>query len=125
MYGFKEAAYWWNVTLTKVFLENGYKGLTLSKRNIHMLLRKKEPHTWHTTEQLAAEEPPLAAEEPPLRSFKLSCSYIPVGQAARSSKLSPDSPQASAQSLSSFLTGDQGIKGKFIQLQHLVRIMRL
>ena len=23
MYGFKEAAYWWNVTLTKVFLENG------------------------------------------------------------------------------------------------------
>ena len=25
MYGFKEAAYWRNVTLTKIFLENGYQ----------------------------------------------------------------------------------------------------
>ena len=25
MYGFKEAAYWWNKTLVKVFLENGYR----------------------------------------------------------------------------------------------------
>ena len=25
MYGFKEAAFWWNVMLTKVFVENGYK----------------------------------------------------------------------------------------------------
>ena len=28
MHGFKEAAYWWNVTLTKVFLENGYKQMS-------------------------------------------------------------------------------------------------
>ena len=28
MYGFKEAAYWWNVTLTKVFLENGYRQMS-------------------------------------------------------------------------------------------------
>ena len=28
MYGFKEAAYWWNVTLTKVFLENGYQQMS-------------------------------------------------------------------------------------------------
>ena len=25
MYGFKEAAYWWNKTLSKVFLDNGYR----------------------------------------------------------------------------------------------------
>ena len=25
MYGFKEAAYWWNKALVKVFLENGYR----------------------------------------------------------------------------------------------------
>ena len=31
MYGFKEAAYWWNVTLTKVFLENGYKQMSKDK----------------------------------------------------------------------------------------------
>ena len=31
MYGFKEAAYWWNVTLTKVFLENGYKLMSKDK----------------------------------------------------------------------------------------------
>ena len=31
MYGFKEAAYWWNVTLTKVFLENGYKQMSKNK----------------------------------------------------------------------------------------------
>ena len=31
MYGFKEAAYWWNVTLTKVFLENGYKQMGKDK----------------------------------------------------------------------------------------------
>ena len=28
MYGFKEAAYWWNVLLTNVFLENGYMSNT-------------------------------------------------------------------------------------------------
>ena len=31
MYGFKEATYWWNVTLTKVFLENGYKQMSKDK----------------------------------------------------------------------------------------------
>ena len=31
MYGFKEAAYWWNVTLTKVFLENGYTQMSKDK----------------------------------------------------------------------------------------------
>ena len=31
MYGFKEAAYWWNVTLTKVVLENGYKQMSKDK----------------------------------------------------------------------------------------------
>ena len=28
MYGFKEAAYWWNVTLVKVFVDNGYRQLS-------------------------------------------------------------------------------------------------
>ena len=28
MYGFKEAAYWWNKTLTKVFLDHGYKQMS-------------------------------------------------------------------------------------------------
>ena len=31
MYGFKEAAYWWNVMLTKVFLENGYQQMSKDK----------------------------------------------------------------------------------------------
>ena len=31
MHGFKEAAYWWNVTLTKVFIENGYKQISNDK----------------------------------------------------------------------------------------------
>ena len=31
MYGFKEAAYWCNVTLTKVFLDNGYKQMSKDK----------------------------------------------------------------------------------------------
>ena len=31
MYGFKEAAYWWNVTLTKVFLKNGYVQMSKDK----------------------------------------------------------------------------------------------
>ena len=28
MYGFKEAAYWWNKTLTKVFVDNGYRQMS-------------------------------------------------------------------------------------------------
>ena len=28
MYGFKEAAYWWNKLLTKVFLDNGYQQMS-------------------------------------------------------------------------------------------------
>ena len=28
MYGFKEAAYWWNVMLIKVFVDNGYRQLS-------------------------------------------------------------------------------------------------
>ena len=28
MYWFKEAAYWWNKTLTKVFLDNGYRQMS-------------------------------------------------------------------------------------------------
>ena len=28
MYGFKEAAYWWNKTLTKVLLDHGYKQMS-------------------------------------------------------------------------------------------------
>ena len=31
MYGFKEAAYWWNVTLTIVFLEKGCKQMSKDK----------------------------------------------------------------------------------------------
>ena len=31
MYGFKEAAYWWNVMLTKVFLDNGYTQMDKDK----------------------------------------------------------------------------------------------
>ena len=28
MYGFKEAAYWWNKTLTKAFLDNAYRQMS-------------------------------------------------------------------------------------------------
>ena len=31
MYGFREAAFWWNVMLTKVFVENGYKQMEKDK----------------------------------------------------------------------------------------------
>ena len=31
MYGYKEAAYWWNVTLVKTFLANGYKQMGKDK----------------------------------------------------------------------------------------------
>jgi hypothetical protein len=31
MYGFKEAAYWWNVTLVKTFLANGYRQMNKDK----------------------------------------------------------------------------------------------
>ena len=31
MYGYKEAAYWWNVTLIKVFVDNGYKQMDKDK----------------------------------------------------------------------------------------------
>ena len=31
MYGFKEAAYWWNVTLVNTFLANGYKQMSKDK----------------------------------------------------------------------------------------------
>ena len=37
MYGFKEAAYWWNKTLTKVFLDHhGYKRISKDQCELNL-----------------------------------------------------------------------------------------